>query len=132
VHDFDLEQFRQLYEHAFAPLAIVSESYRNLRPDLELASDELAGPMYSIREDGNCDYVFEDKWRFPGVSDAETFLRWCKSCVGEFRRLVDVVKPTSAEEHSDQAHLLQLADRMEELSALAYRMVKARSSGHVS
>ena len=105
-----------------------SDRYQNLRGDLELVSDALAGPMYGIRERGECDYVFADRLRFPGVSDAEAFLKWCRSCVAHFRKLVLSVRPMTADEQSDQDRFLQIAEKMEELSALAYQIVKARSN----
>lgn len=122
----DLELFRGLFWEAFAPLKAKTDRYDELRADLELGSDILAGPMHSLFEGGECDYVFDDPSRFPGVANAESFLEWCLAVVSDFRKIVVSVRPSSVEEQRDCARYLEIADKMEQLSRIAYRIVKKR------
>jgi len=128
----DIERFRGLFWEAFASLRARSVRYDELRGDLELASDWLAGPLSSIYESGACDYVFEDSARFPGISNAEKFLEWCLEAVGDFRKIVSSVTPATSEEQADHRRYVQIAVKMEELSRIAYELVKRREGSRQS
>jgi hypothetical protein len=71
------DEFKSAFDAAFSVLKIESRRARDLRIELELTSDLLAGPMYSVLTSGSHDYVFSDKeGRFSGVVDASSFRAW--------------------------------------------------------
>ena len=79
----DLSEFRERFRLAFRNPRQVAPTIRTKRfgsvwVDLRPIGDWLAGPLYSINERGECDYVFADKDnRFPGVVTSHDFLQWC-------------------------------------------------------
>jgi len=107
----------------------LGSTYQSLRPELELASDWLAGPLYKIEKAGECDYVFNDSRTFPGVTDADTFLRWCLDLVSEFRELALSVTVSNERDKADRTFLLRTADLRDELSRLAFEIVRQRKDG---
>ena len=94
--------------------------------ELELTLDSLAGPLYSIYEQGECDYVFRERLRFPTIHDPDSFLKWCLSHPRYYRRRALKIGPTTNQEEADQAKLLEIAAGMERLSRMAYEIVKKR------
>lgn len=122
-----LEDFRGLFWTAFmSARGRRSKRYEEVWQDLELTSDYLAGPLYSIYEQGECDYVFTDRVRFPTISNPEDFLTWCLASSNEYREGVLKAGVGDEAEKADQAFLLNQASAMERLSRMAYKIVKAR------
>lgn len=123
----DLDKFRRVFEEAFYERAKMKTGrFFDVWTDLELISDEIAGPLYSIYEHGQCDYVFREKLRFPGIRDADDLLNWWLGSVKDYRKRVQKTKPRNDEEREDQTRLLQVADKMEEASRLGHEIVKQR------
>lgn len=119
----NLEMFRKLYWVAFCRPVLKTNKFNDIWCDLEGLSDWLAGPLYSIETNGNCNYVYTDEeGRFPGVDNPDKFLRWCLSLVDRYRDSVMKHKPKSPSEETDFQTLIQQIDVMEVLSHLAYRI----------
>lgn len=88
--------------------------------DLELTSDIFAGPMYSVLQNGNHDYVYEDKGnRFPGVTDSASFKQWGMSVADEYKARVQVLEAQNAEEEEDKQVLSNVANAMSEIVELS-------------
>jgi len=128
----ELDQFRQLFRFAFrnprreAP-KIITERFESVWGDLELIGDCLAGPLYSINEQGECDYVFVDKDnRFPGVITPHDFRQWCLDLAKNYRDGILAHAPRNEAEEADQRILLEMADAMVNLSHLAYSIIGQR------
>ncbi len=122
-----LEDFRELFWTAFkSAKGRRSKRYEEVWKDLELISDQLAGPLHSIYERGECDYVFTDRIRFPTVRNPENFLTWCLSSPNAYREGVLKAGVRDEDERADQAFLLEQANAMERLSRMAYEIVRAR------
>jgi hypothetical protein len=128
----ELEQFRRLLRFAFrnprqvAP-TINTKRFGSVWVDMEPIGDWLAGPLYSIDERGECDYVFKDKAnRFPGVITFQDFLQWCLDLSTKYRDGILAHDPESEAEQADQRILLGMADAMVTLSHLAHSIIGQR------
>ncbi len=123
----DLDRFRFLFEEAFAQPSIRTDRFFDVWDRWHLWEERLAGPLFSINEDGQCDYVFAPtETRFPSVRDANSFLNWCLKPIDEYRRSILREEPRSEVEQADQKQLLRQADALENLSRLAYSLMEAR------
>jgi hypothetical protein len=122
----DLEAFRNLFWPTFKTPKLGTERFCEIMRDLETTSDWLAGPLHHIYEEGDCDYVFQDDSRFPGVHDSESFLAWCLEVVEEYRGHIQKHHPLGEGERADRNKLLEVANRMEELSRLAAQVIAKR------
>jgi hypothetical protein len=94
--------------------------------DFELAQDHLAGPMYAIRQDGECDYVFANDPRFPGVDSPAKFRSWCMEAIAFYREVAQRVDPADPDERRDMELLLRQATLMEQVVDLAVTIVEGR------
>ena len=103
-----------------------TERFGQVRDEVELVSDTLAGPLFALFTKGECDYVFADPVIFPTIHDPESFLSWCLSLVEDYRRVVRHGNPASEAEKADQERLLEIAAGMERLSRMAFEIVKQR------
>ena len=125
----DLDRFRDLYRSVFrnprreAPI-IRTKRFGEVWVDLTPVEDCLAGPLYSIKERGECNYVFADgENRFPGVATPDDFLRWCLVLAKKYRDGILAHAPRGEAEQIDQGILLQMADGMVTLSHLAHTII---------
>jgi hypothetical protein len=97
------EEYSEAFQRAFDKPGLLTPRGLYLWADLEIVSDALAGPMYSVLKSGNHDYVYRDKEnRFPGVEDAASFRIWAIGIVTEYRTSVLAFKPGSAKEGDPQ------------------------------
>lgn len=129
----DLDQFRQLFRSAFrnprqvAP-KLRSKRFESIWAELEPIGDWLAGPFYSIMEQGECNYVFDDKEnRFPGVVTPDDFQQWCLDLAQKYRDGIIANAPANEIERTDQELLLQMADEMVAMSHFALRFISRDS-----
>ena len=124
-----LEDFRQLSWSVFKKPKLETMRFQAFWEDLELTSDSLAGPLYTLYQNGECDYVFRDPLRFPSIREADGFLQWCLSHATEYGNGSRRITPMDDREKADQEKLLKCAAGMERLSRLAYVIVKERPLG---
>ncbi|MCB2300919.1 hypothetical protein [Clostridium tagluense] len=95
---------------------------------MELLTDGLAGPFYSICKDGNCDYVFKgDHEVFKGIKNNESFLSWCLDIVEDCRNRVNNINAVNINEKEDKQVLLEQTKIMERLSYIAVNIQKCRN-----
>jgi len=123
-----LEEFRAQFWPVTRRPKTHTERFGNVRDELELVSDALAGPLFEIFKEGECDYVFRDPSTFPTIHDPESFLSWCLSLADEYRQGALKEKPSNEEEKADQERMLEVARGMERLSRMAFQIVKQRWS----
>jgi len=122
----ELDKFRELFWDAFHRPKLKSEKYHAVWHELEGANGMLAGPLFSVYENGDCNYVFTDKKRFPTMHDADDLLNWLMGFIEEYRSNVLTVKPESDDESDDLQLLLYQTDIKMELADLAYQIEKKR------
>lgn len=119
-----LEEFKNKFWLSFSRPQLVSDKFKDLWSDLETISDTLAGPLYSIYENGECKYVFySDNEVFAEINNLIDFLNWCLHWVNLYRKEILNFIPDGLDENNDQKALLEKAQRLEELSYLAYKVI---------
>ncbi|MDO0824871.1 hypothetical protein [Desulfosporosinus nitroreducens] len=119
----DLQMFRKLFNISFCRPILKTERFIDIWWDLEGLRDTLAGPLYTIKTKGNCNYVYTDEeGRFPGVDSPEMFLQWCLDIVDECRDILMKHQPENSNEEADFETIIRQIDGMEVLSHLAYRI----------
>ena len=122
-----LEHFKKIFMDSFHYPDLQTEKFMNLWKALEPVNDLLAGPFYAIYSTGNCDYVFKETEKFPGISDVDDFLDYCVHWTEIY---FEAVKKESADtdgERKDKEVLLFQTDLKMELSQLAYELQKERT-----
>lgn len=119
------EQFNIEFDNAFDWLKLATERAKDLQGDLEIISDALAGPLYSILIYGNCNYVFkDDEKRFSGVTTIEDFRSWAVQLAEEYRKGVEGFETSDSAEAEDRAKLMKKAIAMHRATELAYQIQK--------
>lgn len=126
-----IDQFKKIFWDAFHRPELHTDKFKKLWESLEGVNDMLAGPFYAIYSQGNCDYVFKDKVKFPIIQDADDFLDYCTHWTEKYLEEVEKENAGSEEEKKDKQILLYQTDLKMELSQLAYEIQKTRdqSSG---
>ncbi|KGK82908.1 hypothetical protein DP73_20130 [Desulfosporosinus sp. HMP52] len=120
----DLQLFKKLLAYIFFSRPILkTERFNDIWWDLDGLRDYLAGPLYNIQTEGNCNYVYTDEeGRFPGVDSPEMFLKWCLDTVDKCRDILMKHQPENFNEEADFETIIRQIDGMEVLSHLAYRI----------
>jgi hypothetical protein len=118
-----LIRFRKIFWDAFHRPKLETETFANLWQQLESVNNLLAGPLYAIFTNGNCDYMFNDKHRFPGVNTADDVLNWCISFIEQYKEGISSKLPSSVDEEKDQEILFYQTDLKMELADLAYTIL---------
>jgi hypothetical protein len=129
--DHLLTRFKSIFWDAFHKPKLLTEKFSQVWESLEPVNDMLAGPFYSIYTNGDCDYVFQDKNKFPDIKDADDFLDYCTWWIQKYIEAVSSETASSEEERKDLEILLFQTDLKMELAQLAYEIQKGRdqSSG---
>ncbi len=124
----NLTLFKELFLQGFMRPQLRTDVFKEVWSDLEGWSDTLAGPLYSIYVDDNCDYVFGDsETRFKGIKSEDELLGWCLCIVEEYRRGVKRIEAMTENEIIDQQTLLGQTNIMEKLSHLAADIQRHRT-----
>jgi len=119
------EQFKIEFNNAFQWLKLATERAKDLQVDLVMINEALAGPLFSILNDGNCNYVFENgEKRFPGVVTVEDFRSWAIQLAEKYRQGVEDFEALDSAETKDQEKLLEQALAMYRVAELAYQIQK--------
>jgi hypothetical protein len=120
--------FKDLFRQGFIRPQLITKQFKEVWSDLEGWTDTLAGPLYSIYVDENCDYIFCDsETRFKGIKSEDEFLVWCLGIVEEHRRGANKIEAKTENELTDQLILLSQTDIMEKLSHLAVDIQRHRT-----
>ena len=119
------EQFKIEFDNAFHWLKLATDRAKDLQVDLVITNEALAGPLYSILTNGNCNYVFkDDEKRFPGVATVEEFRSWATQLAEKYRKGVEDFEVSNETEARDRAKLLEKAIAMHRAAELAYQIQK--------
>lgn len=116
-----LNRLRQLFWDAFHVPDLQSEKYQQRFKELEPINDQIAGPLYSVFENGHCDYVFADKERFANIQEPEDLQEWLAEMIRDYAESAAELKPENEEEEKDIQVLMYQADIKMELTELAYQ-----------
>lgn len=123
-----LTEFRIAYGAALrgAPQENLWYAERFDHLNLELLWEVLAGPLSHLYETGECDYVFADDPRFPGVNSTETFRAWCMESLTWYRSRVSTIQVGTEEDSRDRARLMELGELYEKTIDLACVIIARR------
>lgn len=119
-----LKNFKEIFWDSFHRPALSSPSLTAIWEHLEPINDQLAGPFFAIYETGNCNYLFEDKIRFPEMNTPDDFLNWCVQLIELYREEIEHFVPETELEIQDKKILLFQTDLKMELADLAYHILK--------
>lgn len=119
-----ISKFKEIFWDAFHRPKLETQTFFDIWNSLEKENELLAGPLYSIYSNGHCNYVFEDRERFPSVSDADDFLDYCTTLVKAYHERVAGLEAVTEEEKKDKQLLLYQTDIKMELANLAYEILR--------
>ncbi len=98
----DIEEYRKLFWDAFHRPELKSERFRQIWQELDLINDVLAGPFFSMYENGHIQYVFDDHERFPKVNTIDDFKIWASYLINVYHDEVESIeKPEDKDEEYD-------------------------------
>lgn len=121
-----LQRFKEIFWDSFHRPKLHTEPFIQKWKALEPINDVLAGPLYAIYTKGECEYVFNDSLRFPGVYHADDFLSWCIDLIEKYRAAIEELTPQNEEEKEDKRLLLYQTDIKMELADLAFAILQLR------
>ena len=120
------EHYRRLFWDAFHRPKLESSKFLEIWQNLEPVNDTLAGPLYAIYEKGECDYMFNDKEKFPTINEPDDFLEAMVRLVEYYKNGVEQVVAANEAEEKDKVLLLYQADIKMELTEIAYQIQSER------
>jgi hypothetical protein len=121
-----LERFEEIFWDGFHRPKLLSEKFTSIWLSLEPLNDQLSGPLFAIYENGNCDYFFQDKNRFPWMNIPEDFMQWCSDRIVKYKEIVENTESLNDDESHDKEILLFQVDIKMELADLAYEIQTER------
>ena len=127
-----VNQFKEIFWDGFHKPSLKSQKFQTVWESLEHLNSLLAGPFYSILNQGNCDYVFDDKIRFPAISHPDDFFTRCIELTEKYKEEILKVPAESDEERQDKKVLLYQTDIKMELSDLSYQILKESAKFKIS
>jgi hypothetical protein len=119
-------RFKEIFWDAFHRPQLDSEKFFAIWNNLEHVNEILAGPLYGIFSSGNCDYILEDKTRFPNINDVDDLLDYLTFHIEKYKEKISEAEPTDEVEKKDKQVLLFQTDLKMELASLAYEIQKER------
>ncbi|TAH26279.1 MAG: hypothetical protein EAZ07_04355 [Cytophagales bacterium] len=114
-----LNDFRKKFWDAFHRPNLQSDEFKTIWENSETINNWLAGPLFSIYEQGNFDYVLEDDNRFANINTSKDFEAWALEITEQYRSNILSFLPEKEIHKSDQAILLFQTDTKIELIRLA-------------
>ena len=112
--------FRNIFWDSFHRPALQSPSFIAIWEHLESINNVLAGPFYAIYDQGNCDYIFNDKKRFLEINEPDDLLNWCVQLIEKYKLEIENFTAETEAEIKDKKLLLYQTDLKMELADLAY------------
>jgi len=117
-----LKEFKSVFWDAFHRPILKTDKFRQLWISLEPVNDLVSGPLFSVYEKGECNYVYGHKL-FEGVQDKDDLMNWLTERVGLYMETVREMAADDSEESEDKRVLLFQADVKMILCDLAYKMI---------
>lgn len=119
----DIEEYRKLFWDAFHRPELKVQKYAELWKSLDLINDVLAGPFFSMYENGHINYVFEDKDRFPNINSLDDFKIWATYLINVYHDEVESLdKPENKDEEYDLHVLRFQTETKNKLMTLALKI----------
>lgn len=118
-----LKEFKSVFWDAFHRPALKTDKFRQLWLSLEPINDLVSGPLFSVYEIGECNYVFGDHKLFVDVKDKDDLLTWLTERIEVYMETVREMPAANIEESEDKRILLFQADVKMILCDLAYKMM---------
>ena len=115
-------QFKQKFWDGFHKPNLKSDKYKEIWQQLEPSNDWLVGPLYSLYENANFDYLFHDKERFAAVNTLQDFLEWANEIVANYKQAVEAGSCIGEIEKEDLNLLLYQIHIKSELISLAHQI----------
>lgn len=127
-----LERFKELFWDAFHRPQLVSSRIFETWESLETTNDLLSGPLFSIYENGNCDYIFAKQDEpFQSITSPDDLMDWFQDLLKQYAEgLHSATPPVSEEETRDLQLLDYQLDSKAELCEIAYEICVGRLSTH--
>ncbi|MCS6823316.1 MAG: hypothetical protein NZ529_03410 [Cytophagaceae bacterium] len=123
-----LTYFREIFWHAFHVPKLTSPVFQDLFNKLEHINSILSGPLYSVYENGNCDYIFHDKKRFPFVNSTKDFYDWMQSLLDQYTEKILHTKSYNENMNADKNLLIYQTHVKNELIEIATYIQMTRMS----
>jgi hypothetical protein len=121
-----LRRYKEVFWDGFHRPKLHSEKFIKIWEELEPINDQLSGPLFAVYENGNCDYFFQDKNRFPWMNLPEDFMQWCTDRIEKYKEAVEHEPTNNKEEEHDKEVLLFQVDIKMELADIAYEIQSKR------
>lgn len=119
----DLKEYQKLFWDAFHRPKLSSRKYQDQWQSLDLINDVLAGPLFSMYENGHIRYIFEDKERFPKINSLEDFKIWAAYLINVYHDEVESLDaPVNKEEEYDLQVMRFQTETKNKLVALAVKI----------
>ncbi|HSZ25672.1 MAG TPA: hypothetical protein VK766_08150 [Cytophagaceae bacterium] len=114
-----LNRYREIFWDAFHRPKLYTEKFSNIWLSLEPLNEQISGPLFSVFENGHCDFFFQDKNRFPWMNLPEDFMQWCSDRIEKYKQTLEDIKAIGEEEEHDKEILLFQVDIKMELADIA-------------
>jgi len=127
-----LERFKELFWDAFHRPKLGSSRILETWENLEPINDLLSGPLFSIYENGNCDYIFlKQEEPFQAISSPDDLMDWFQDLLKHYAEGLQAATPPASEEETRDLQLLDYQlDIKAELCEIAYEICVERLSTH--
>jgi len=127
-----LERFKELFWDAFHRPKLSSSRILETWENLEPTNDLLSGPLFSIYENGNCDYIFlKQEEPFQAISSPDDLMDWFQDLLKHYAEGLQAATPPASEEETRDLQLLDYQlDIKAELCEIAYEICVERLSTH--
>lgn len=118
-----IKEYKSVFWDAFHRPSLKTDKFRQLWLSLEPVNDLLSGPLFSVYEKGECNYVFGDHKLFQGVGDKDDLMTWLTERVEKYMQTVREMSAETTDESEDKRILLFQSDVKMILCDLAYKMM---------
>lgn len=118
--------FSRAYEISFNAPTLNTDSFFDIWIELELA---LAGPMYNIYTEGQCDYVFTGEHSyFTNIKTNEDFKSWCFDVIEKSKAKIKTTETFNSQENLDKQIMLKKTEKMKQTVLLGLEIIKTEKS----
>ena len=119
----NLDRFKLIFWDAFHRPKLTSPKINQTFQSLEPINDILAGPLFSVYEHGNCQYIFDDQSSFIDIVTADDLMDMFQDLLKRYAEgLESAFPPATPEEEADLKTLDFQLDLKAELCEIAYQI----------
>lgn len=122
-------RFKEIFWNAFHRPKLESNRILAVWESLEPVNDILAGPLFSIYENGHCDYIFTNQDAFQSILNADDLMDFFQELLKKYAEgLEAATPPIDALEAKDLQTLDFQLDLKAELCEIAYQLILDKSN----